>query len=136
MGGLDVEFFALEQKKNLLEILYKNLQKEKELLLEGDADHALEWEKENQKILKKLQKIDRKIEETKDSLCTTESYILLTQEIFDLVKKARELQEEVQQLLIQEKETARKEWAEVSVKRQLKSWLQNPGGLDWKKRIC
>jgi hypothetical protein len=125
----------LRQKKDLLEKLVYNLKMEEYLLLEGDPEHAMQWEKENAGILKRLLDIDTKMkEERKESLPMTEADILLTNELFELAERAREIQIRVEALLEKELEKARRELNEVSVKRQLRSHFQKSDRIPWKQR--
>jgi hypothetical protein len=126
-----------QKKTELLTKLIHNLKMEEELLLNGDPDHALQWEEENQKVLSKLMQLDKKKEEMpKDSLPFQEKEILLTSQVYELLEQAREIQERVQPLLEKELKIARDELNEVSIRRQLRIQLTNPEGLYWKKRIC
>lgn len=131
----------IEKKIELLEKLTRNLETEENCLLDGDPDHALEWESENQKVLSKLMEWDRKwedyqLEHPEDPLPAQESEILLSSTMYGLIEEASLIQARVQKLLESERDTARNELNEVAVKRQLKLQLSHPDGLFWKKRIC
>ncbi|MCC5815919.1 MAG: flagellar protein FlgN [Leptospira sp.] len=131
----DQKYF--QKKTELLTKLIHNLKMEEELLLNGDPDHALQWEEENQKVLEKLIQLDKKKEEMpEDSLPFQEKEILLTSQVYELLEQAREIQERVQPLLEKELKIAKDELNEVSIRRQLRIQLTNPEGLYWKKRIC
>ncbi|WCL50938.1 flagellar protein FlgN [Leptospira sp. GIMC2001] len=131
---MDIKLFS--KKQALLTAMLMNLKKEEELLIAGDADHALLWEEENLKILQKLEKIDKQIESSDDSLPFSESEISLSSSIFHVLEEARAIQKRVHALLEIERDNARDELNEVAVRRQLKMILRNKDGLDWKKRIC
>lgn len=126
-----------EKKSELILRLIDHLEKEEELLLRGDAHHALQWESENEKVLNQLIQLDKeKEEELGESLPSDKVEILKNSEIYELMERARTIQMRVQNLLEKERDLARKELNEVSIRRQLKVQLKNPDGLYWKKRIC
>lgn len=126
-----------QKKTELLNKLISNLKMEESLLLKGDPDHALQWEDENQKVLNQLQTLDKKREEDlSESLPFAEDEILLSNQVYKLLEEARDIQEKVHLLLEKERDKARDELNEVSIRRQLRVQLTRPEGLYWNKRIC
>lgn len=127
-----------KRKILLLGSLGENLKTQENLLLQGDPDHAVEWEYENEKILQQLEKIDRNLEEIlsqETALPCGEPEIALESEIFRLLADARSVQARVGALLESEREKARKEWNEVAIARQLRSHFRAPEPTLWKKKI-
>jgi hypothetical protein len=126
------------QKIKLLDKLKTQLQTQEMLLERGDADHAVEWERENQKIIQKLIHVDGKLKEAdeKDGLIFRSAEIQTSGLVYRLLEETRDIQFRVQKLMESAAETARAELNEVSVKRQLKVFFRDKELGEWNKRIC
>nr|MCU0825672.1 flagellar protein FlgN [Leptospira sp.] len=116
----------LQKKIELLDQLIQNLQKEEEFLSYRDADSAVKLEFKNESIVEKLELLDRQISESKELDIYSSDAILITDELFQKLDLARELQKRVQNSLEFELNESKKELWVFRVKRKLKNhFLQN-----------
>ncbi len=126
----------LQKKIELLDQLIQNLQKEEEFLSYRDADSAVKLEFKNESIVEKLELLDRQISESKELDIYSSDAILITDELFQKLDLARELQKRVQNSLEFELNESKKELWEFRVKRKLKNHFLQNSGLSWVKNYC
>lgn len=126
----------LQTKIELLETLISNLKKEEEFLNYRDADSAVSVEFKNEAIISKLEHLDRQIYETKDREVYTSNEIFISEQVFEKLDLARELQKKVQTLLEFEMNESKKELWEFRIKRKLKNHFYQNSGLSWTKNYC
>ncbi|MCZ8341946.1 MAG: flagellar protein FlgN [Leptospira sp.] len=126
----------LQKKIQLLDQLIQNLQKEEEYLSYRDAESAVKLEFKNEAIVEKLEALDRQIYESKELDIYSSDEILITDELFQKLDLARDLQKRVQNSLEYELNESKKELWEFRIKRKLKSHFLQNSGLSWVKNYC
>ncbi|GBF49359.1 hypothetical protein LPTSP4_08700 [Leptospira ryugenii] len=127
--------FYQKKKKYLLDLI-SNLQKEAEYLSYGDADSAVQLEFKNENLIQKLKELDQQNLDISLDLPASSEDIQASQEVFQLLDQAREIQSKVQKALETELQNAKKEYYEFQVQRKLKVHFAQNLGLSWIKNYC
>jgi len=125
-----------QKKAELLEELIASLKEARSMISYGDPDGAIRLESKNEKILARLEKLDREQFEDPSSEIPCQSDILQSERVFSLLDEARKVQIEVEAGLKVALEEARQEYTESSVKRQIFQHLHRTGGALWTKNFC
>lgn len=123
------------KKISLLDLLKKNLTRQLELLSYGDGENTAKISYDNEAIIKKMQRIDSKIEKLNENFPANSDLIEITNTMFILLNETREMHrivsEKFKKIVIGLKE----ELNTISVKRQLKIHLHTHR-QSWNRIAC
>ena len=123
------------KKISLLDSLKKNLTRQLDLLSYGDGENTAKISLSNEVIVKKMQRIDAKIEKLGENFPGNSDLIEITSTMFILLNETRELHTMVSQKFRKIVAGLKEELNTVSVKRQLKIHLQT-NRQAWNRIAC
>jgi hypothetical protein len=118
-------------KTKWIEKLILNLKKQVVFLNHHTAEMAIALDDTQFRIIDQLRALDEEWMLSDSSDPSTEEEILAFDQLHSLLEEARDLQSKVQLMLVNQRNIAFHEYAQVSVQRQLKDH-----DLSWKTMMC
>lgn len=126
--------YLFEKKLSVLNDLYKNLNRQFEILKYGDGEGAVKLSFQNEKLIQILSNLDEEILKFQENSPQNSKMIYLSEKIFSLMDESRSIQEKVTKLFENCFHSLKKELNEFQVKKQVQKYLQNQEFL-WKSPI-